>query len=311
MDGLAAALIGLEGIELHRDKDLRSLTTLRIGGAAECLLAVHSEAALEAALREIKARDLPLHLLGMGSNVLFPRRMPGVVVRLCGEFRTFRIEGTTVFAGAAMPLAQLAQRTLEKGLLGLEALAGFPSSVGGAVYMNAGCYGTEVADVLRQATVIWPSGGRRQLPVAELEPGYRSTVLQGTQAIVTQATFDLYEGDAKAAKERMRELNARRWSSLPSGKPTAGSVFKNPAGDHAGRLIESVGLKGTAEGGAAISDRHANVIVNEGGATAEDVLGLMERAYRLVLEHFGVALEPELVLAGSLAQRWKEMAIRR
>ncbi len=171
--------------------------------------------------------------------------------------------------------------------------------------MNAGSYGTEIRDVLEWATVVERDGRRRRLTTAELEPSYRRTALQGTGAIVTRARFALSPGDREASLARIEELNRRRWASLPAGRPNAGSVFRNPEGDYAGRLIEQCGLKGRRRGGARISPEHGNVIVNEQGASASDVLDLMILARREVGRRFGVELEPELVLTGSLAERWR------
>lgn len=283
------------------------MTTLRIGGAAECLAEVDTVARLRSVLRFVDRYDLPLFLLGQGSNVLIPDQgLPGVVVRLVGYFRRSRFAGDRVAAGGAVSLARLARQTAERGLRGLEALSGFPSTVGGAVFMNAGCYGTEIQDVLIRASVLDRRGNRRIVTPANLEAGYRRTVLSETGEIVVRASFQLQEGGPEEALARINELNRRRWRSLPSGVANAGSIFRNPPDDYAGRLIESVGLKGVARGGAAISDRHANVIVNQGGAKAEDVLALMGLARRRVRAEYGIDLVPEVVLAGPLQQRWAE-----
>jgi UDP-N-acetylmuramate dehydrogenase len=151
-------------------------------------------------------------------------------------------------------------------------------------------------------------GSCRRLSRADLEPGYRTTRLQGSGSIVTRAVFRLTRGDAASALARINELNRRRRASLPSGLPNAGSIFKNPPGDFAGRLIEACGLKGRREGGAEISPRHANVIVNVDRASAADVLALMVVARGAVAARFGVELEPELVLVGSLQERWRAEA---
>jgi len=250
---------------------------------------------------------VPFHLLGLGSNVLIPDAgLPGVTAKLGGELRRARVRGTLVSAGGALALPQLAKRMAQRGLVGLEALTGFPSTVGGGVCMNAGCYGTEIKDLLVSVTALERDGTRRRLTVADLQPAYRQTTLQRSGAIVTRAVLRLTPGDAKAALARIDELNARRWASLPSGLPNAGSIFKNPPGEFAGRLIEACGLKGFTVGGAQISPKHANVIVNLGNAKATDVLDLMVRARAAVAERFGTRLEPELVLAGELARRWSE-----
>ena len=188
----------------------------------------------------------------------------------------------------------------------METLAGFPSTVGGAVDMNAGSYGVEIKDILVEATVIGPDGNPRTLTCAQLEPEYRRTVLQGSGALVTRAVFQLQRGDAESALARIDELNRRRRRSLPSGDPNVGSIFRNPADDSAGRLIDECGLKGSRRGGAQISPKHGNVIVNSGGARAVEVLELMLDARRAVGERFGVWLEPEVVLTGALRERWRD-----
>jgi len=295
----------VSGLSLSWNRPLAPLTTLRIGGAAECYAEVATVAALRALLVIVSKHRVPFFLLGQGSNVLIPDSgLPGVVVRLSGYFRRTRIVGNRVAAGGAVSLARLARETAKRGLLGLEALSGFPSTVGGAVFMNAGCYGTEIKDVLIRATLVDRQGGRRIMAAKDLGAGYRSTVLGQTGEIVARASFQLSQGDAQAAADRIYELNLKRWEALPSGAPNAGSVFRNPAGDYAGRLIEAVGLKGSTCGGAAISERHANVIVNLGQARAVDVLSLMNRARRKVKGRFDLELQPELVLAGALRQAW-------
>jgi UDP-N-acetylmuramate dehydrogenase len=213
-----------------------------------------------------------------------------------------------VRAGGAVPLPRLARSTAQRGFLGLEAFSGFPSSVGGAVVMNAGCYGVEIKDVLISTTVLDRDGSRRRYRTAELAPSYRRTALQGAGVVVASATFQLRPGDASAAIARIEELNRKRWASLPSGLPNAGSIFRNPEGDHAGRLIEAAGLKGRRSGGAQISPKHANVIVNVRDARADDVLALMMLARTAVREAFGIELVPEIVLEGSLRERWNASA---
>jgi UDP-N-acetylmuramate dehydrogenase len=295
------------GLALTRDEALAGHTTLRIGGPAEIWARVASEDALAALMRTVRSRETPFAVLGLGSNVLVPDEgLAGVVARLGGELDAVRVDGTRVEVGAALPLAQLARRMAAQGLVGLEALSGFPSTVGGAVVMNAGCYGTEIADVLESCQVVTPEGRTRRLDVDELAPSYRETSLLGSGCIVTRAVLRLAVGDAGAAVRRIDDLNRKRWSSLPSGLPNAGSIFKNPPGDHAGRLIEACGLKGRVEGRAQISPKHANVIVNLGGARAVEVLALMTAARDAVAARFGVELEPELVLTGSLPALWRE-----
>jgi UDP-N-acetylmuramate dehydrogenase len=303
---LAARLRQVPRLALRVGEPLARRTTLRIGGPAEVWAEIGSEPALVELLAAARDTGLAFHLLGLGSNVLVPDAgLAGVVGRLGGNLARVRIRGRRVSAGGGAVLAQVARRTAKAGLAGLEALSGFPSTVGGAVYMNAGCYGTEIQDVLLSARLVERDGTRRRVAVADLEPVYRATNLERSGAVVTRALFELEPGDPAALLARIEELNARRWASLPSGRPNAGSIFKNPPGDHAGRLIDACGLKGTRAGGAQISPEHANVIVNAGGASAEDVLELMRLARGSVMERFGVELEPEIVLTGPLAAAWR------
>ncbi len=303
MDRLLAEI---RGLVVKPEQALARYATLRIGGPAERFVEVTSERGLVALLHEVARRRLPFQLLGLGSNVLIPDAgLPGVVARLGGELKRVRLRGARVSAGAGAPLALVARKAAAAGLAGLEALAGFPSTVGGAVFMNAGCYGTEIKDVLESARLVELDGRRRRIAVADLHAAYRSTGLKESGAIVTRALFALAPGDPAALLARMDELNARRWAALPSGQPNAGSIFRNPPGEAAGRLLDAAGLKGTSVGGALVSPKHANVIVNTGGASAEHVLALMRTMRDRVAERFGVRLVPEIVLLGDLAERFR------
>ncbi|REJ73826.1 MAG: UDP-N-acetylmuramate dehydrogenase [Acidobacteria bacterium] len=293
-------------LELEADRSLAASTTLRIGGAAELYAGVHDVEALRWLASRCRELEIAVCTLGQGANVLVPDEgLAGVVQRLRGEFRRFEIDGDRVRAGAAVLVPQLAKQTVREGLLGLEPLGGFPASVGGAVTMNAGCYGTEISELIEEVVLLLPGGETLRQSASELEPGYRRTNVGRRGAVVIEATLRLRRGDAEHGARRLAELNEKRWSSLPAGKPSAGSIFKNPPGDSAGRLIEAVGLKGRREGGAAISDEHANVIVNLGGARAGDVLRLMIMARDAVLRSVGIRLQPEIVLLGGLREAWR------
>lgn len=308
MTGLIAKLEGVPGLELKPGESLAAHSTFRIGGPAELLVEVAHEQALQQLVAITSQLRTPFFLLGLGSNVLFPDEgLEGVVAHLGGSFGEVEISGDRVSAGAAVSLARLARRLARQGLTGMETLAGFPSTVGGAVYMNAGSYGVEIKDILVEATIVERSGKLKTLSCQELEPGYRRTVLKDSGAFVTRAIFQLRRGDAAEALARIDELNRRRRRSLPSGNPNVGSIFRNPADDSAGRLIDECGLKGSRRGGAQISPQHGNVIVNTGGARAVEVLALMTCARRAVGERFGIWLEPEVVLTGALRERWRQV----
>jgi UDP-N-acetylmuramate dehydrogenase len=298
-------LAATTGLVTLFSESLANHTTFRIGGPAEIFVRVETEPALEQLMLITDEKKVPVQMLGQGSNILVPDEgVAGVVMMLDGSFREFHFDGERVDAGGGVALARLARSAAEKGLVGLEALAGFPSTVGGAVVMNAGCYGVEIVDLLESVTVIEPSGRRRNMLPGELGAEYRRTRLLGEPSIVTRARLCLQFGNGEAALARMAEINSQRRSNLPSGHPNAGSTFKNPPGEFAGRLIESCELKGVCRGGAQISDCHANVIVNLKGASANDVLELMLLAHHSVKIKHNISLDPELILVGELRERW-------
>jgi len=208
---LAARLSAVPGVAVRAAEPLARYTTLRIGGPAEWLVEIPSQRALLAVVRLANGTRTPFHLLGLGSNVLVPDEgLPGIVGRLGGELKRARVRGDLVSAGAALPLPQLARRMAARGLLGLEALSGFPSTVGGAVCMNAGCYGTEIKDVLVSASIVERDGTARRITLAELEPAYRTTVLQRTGALVTRAVF----GSTAATRRRRWRASTRSIGSV-------------------------------------------------------------------------------------------------
>ena len=293
-------------MRLTVEAPLARRTTFRIGGPAELLAEVANERALVAVVRAAAAAGIGFELLGLGSNLLVPDEgVRGLVVALTGELKRIRIRGLRVSAGGGAPLPLVARRAAEAGLAGVEALSGFPSTVGGGVFMNAGCYGTEIREVVRSVRLVERDGSRRRVAMSELEPRYRETNLKRSRAVVARALFELRPGERAALVGRIEELNRKRRAALPSGLPNAGSVFKNPPGDYAGRLLEACGMKGRRAGGATVSERHANVIVNVERARAVDVLALMLAGRTAVAERFGVELEPELVLLGALGDRWR------
>jgi UDP-N-acetylmuramate dehydrogenase len=288
-----------EGVVL-RDEPLAAHTTWRIGGPARWFCRVRTEAALARVLAEAAGSEpaVPVALLGMGSNILVSDAgFPGAVVRLEGDFLRVAVEEEFVACGGGAALGAVCAAAARAGLSGIEPISGIPSSVGAAVRINAGAYGGEIFDVLDSARLLSRGGQVREARAAEIPHAYRWTGLIETREIVTRALLKLRRTPAGEIEARMSSVAEKRRGALPS-EPNAGSVFKNPPGDHAGRLIEACGLKGARRGGAAISPRHANVIVNEGGAAAEDVLALMRLARDAVRDRFGITLAPEVELLG-------------
>ncbi|HTO88355.1 MAG TPA: UDP-N-acetylmuramate dehydrogenase [Thermoanaerobaculia bacterium] len=288
--------------EVRPAEPLSRHTTWRIGGPARWFCLVNTEEGLSRLLSDAAREGWPLAMLGMGSNVLVADEgFPGVVVRLEGDFLKIEIEGDRVVAGGGAALGGVCAAAARAGLSGIESISGIPSSIGGAVRINAGAYGGEIFDVLESVRLVSRRGERRQAPASELKHGYRWTSLCESGEIVSQAVLALRPAPRHEIEERARAVAEKRRGALPA-EPNAGSVFKNPAGAYAGRLIEACGLKGAAAGGAVISDRHANVIVNRGGARAADVLALMRRMRDGVREKFGITLSPEVEMLGV---RWE------
>jgi UDP-N-acetylmuramate dehydrogenase len=287
---------------VRKDEPLARYTALRIGGPAELLVVAEEAAALRAAVELAWREGVACRVLGAGSNVLIgDAGIRGLVVLNRANQVTFH-DGE-VWAESGASLSTLARRCVSRGLAGLEWAAGIPGTVGGAVVGNAGAWGGDVASVLEQVRVLEPGGQVALWPVGRMGYGYRRSVLKGQgaggepQAVVLEAGFRLEQDDRERLERRLAEIAQQRKGSQPPGA-TCGSVFKNPPGDYAGRLIEAAGLKGASRGGAVISSLHANFIVNQGGATAADVKALIDLARREVEAATGVRLELEIEMLG-------------
>jgi UDP-N-acetylmuramate dehydrogenase len=269
-----------------------------VGGAADRFFAPRNLAELQAFLASGEALA-PLTWVGHGSNLLVrDGGLDGTVI--CtrrGPKALERLDDLRVRAEAGVPSARLSRFCAEAGLTGAEFLAGIPGSLGGAVAMNAGAYGGEVADILEAVELIDGTGAIRVAPAAELRLAYRHAEIPAGEWVVA-ARIRLTRGDAEAVRARTRALLERREHSQPVHLANAGSVFRNPPGDHAARLIDAAGLKGTVIGGAEVSEQHANFIVNRGAATAADIEALIRYVRERVAEDSGVRLEPEVRLVG-------------
>jgi UDP-N-acetylmuramate dehydrogenase len=295
-----AWLRGLSGIRENEPLALR--TSFGIGGPADFFLELGRADAVEKVLDGCRERAIPYLLLGAGTNLLIADAgIEGLVVRVVT--REHHVEGTRLRAAAGLKMMRLARIAADAGLRGFEFAIGVPGTVGGAVYQNAGCWGKELGEVLVEACGFIPGSGRQSWSAADLHLGYRTSALRDGAlkgALVVEATIQLKRGDGEEAKNLMAKLTRERNETQPIKTKNCGSVFKNPAGDSAGRLVQAAGLKGTREGAAVISELHGNFIVNEGGATAADVARLIERARAEVRRRFNVDLEPEVELVG----RW-------
>ncbi len=277
---------------------LAPLTTYKVGGAARYFAEVADEGGLIDLASALQEHPIDVVVLGRGSNVLVADTgFPGLVVRLGAGF-TWVEPGPVTTAGGATPLPRLARACAEAARAGLEFFVGIPGSVGGAVRMNAGCHGSETKDRLEQVRIVdLRHGGVRVARPEDLEFGYRRSNLADTDVVVS-ASWRTEAGERPDIERTLREITRWRKEHQPGGTRNAGSVFKNPPGESAGRLIDHCGLKGLSVGGATVSSVHANFIEAE-GATASDIYGLIRTVQQQVLERAGVKLEPEVRLIGA------------
>jgi UDP-N-acetylmuramate dehydrogenase len=295
---MMASLPSEPGLLLTENASMAERTTLRVGGPARFFGEARDVTALQALLRFAAEQKLPLLPLGKGSNLLIPDGgFPGVAFVLSGDFRKVTIDGTHVVAGGGASLMSLAIQTRNAGLSGLEALSGIPSSIGGAIRINAGAYGTEIFDRLVRVDLVTRAGERRVVAAGEIAHGYRWTALMEGDDIIAGGTLTLVTRPREEIEARFAEVTGKRKNALPK-EPNAGSIFKNPPGLFAGKLLQECGLKGLRAGDAQVSEVHANVIVNLGSATATDVRALMRQMAVAVKERFDVDLVPEVELVG-------------
>jgi UDP-N-acetylmuramate dehydrogenase len=292
----AAAQLGARAV---RDAPLGARTTYRLGGPAALLSVIEDEDDLGAVVAAVSESGVGVLVLGRGSNLLVAEAgFPGLCVVLGHGYEATRVadEGTVV-AGAAVAYPALARATAQAGLTGMEWAVGIPGSVGGAVRMNAGGHGSQTADRLVAARLVdLRTGADRTVAAGELGFAYRHSAVKGEELVVS-ASFALDPGDRAGPAATIAGIVAWRRQNQPGGR-NAGSVFQNPPGDSAGRLIELAGLKGLRIGGARVSAVHANFIQANPGASADDVYGLICEVHRLVTERLGVELQPEICLVG-------------
>ncbi len=290
------------GERVRFDEPLRRHTSFRIGGPADVWVEVADAAEIRRAQALAAATGLPLFVLGGGTNILVgDRGVRGVVLHLGRPLASLEWrangKGLHVRAGAALPLKRLVTEAVARDLTGLEFAEGIPGTVGGGLLMNAGAFGGEISDVIETIEGVDPGGEVQRLPRRTLRFGYRHFDLP-LGFVVTHLEFLLHLGDRTAIRARCDDAKQRREAHQPLGYPNAGSIFKNPPGEFAGRLIEAVGMKGQRYGGAMVSEQHANFIVNVGGATAADVRRLMADIGRRVWEAKRIRLQPEIRLVG-------------
>ena len=271
-------------------------TTFRIGGCADALVFPDSEEELLRLLVFLKAEGLCCRVLGNASNLLFSDSGFRGVIVTTRHVRSVSVVGSTVRAACGTPINVLCRTLADASLDGLASLYGIPATVGGAVFMNAGAFGTTIGDALEFVTVFDTQSGKTEtVSKKDCAPGYRTSVFsRRRELMILSATFKVYKGEAEKIREKMKAALNARLERHPTALPSAGSVFKKQGGQSAGVLIEGAGLKGARIGGAAVSDKHAGFIVNLGGATAKDVLSLIALIKEKVYEKYGVLLDTEI-----------------
>ena len=277
---------------------LAKYTTLRVGGPADYFAEIENEGDLQSLLFAAREAELPVLIMGNGSNLLVrDGGFQGLVIRLGKSFSRIDRTGDFLYAQAGALLSALSVRARDEGLAGLEFAQGIPGTVGGGTYMNAGAYGGELGNCIREAKVL--SGSEiKTVPGEQMDFSYRHSRAMEEGWVVLGALFSLRPGDPKEIDSAMRDFSARRKEKQPLEYPSAGSFFKRPQGHFAGALIEGANLKGLTVGGAQVSEKHAGFLINIGNATAKDFLDLMAKVQSAVMERYQVALEPEVRIVG-------------
>ena len=282
------------GGALRRNVPMRDYTSFRIGGTADAVLFAQSEEQLVRAVRLCKEADERYLVVGNGSNLLVSDRgVRDLVIMIRDAFSQVSFSDETMTVGAGVRLTAAAQAAAGQSLSGLEFAYGIPGLVGGALAMNAGAYGGEMAQSVQSVRILEPDGEIHEFSNEQMEFGYRKSALKNGR-IALSATLLLHRGEEEAIRARMAQYKSARQEKQPLSFPSAGSVFKRPEGHFAGALIENAGLKGVSVGGAQVSQKHAGFIVNTGTATCQDVLELIKLIQKRVLEQSGVQLETEL-----------------
>lgn len=289
--------LGSDNVKLQ--EPMSKHTTFRIGGPADFYLCPHSTKEVQQTVQICKEENLPYFILGNGSNLLVSDKgYRGAIIQLWKNFSDISVKDCCITAKAGALLSKVAAEALEEGLTGMEFASGIPGTIGGAVFMNAGAYGGEMKDIIKEVKVLDDQGEIRVLSNEEMKLGYRTSIVKEKGYTVLSAVLQLKKGEVSVIRETMEDLKNRRTSKQPLDMPSAGSTFKRPEGYFAGKLIMDSGLRGFSVGGAQVSEKHCGFVVNKGGATAEDVTALIREVQRRVKEKFGIELETEVRFLG-------------
>ncbi|MBQ9504440.1 MAG: UDP-N-acetylmuramate dehydrogenase [Lachnospiraceae bacterium] len=285
--------------KVKKDEPMSAHTTFKVGGPADYFIEPVNEKELSEVIAYLNKAGREYMIIGNGSNLLVgDRGYRGSVILLYDNFNEIRVDGETITAQAGALLSAIANTALENSLTGFEFAAGIPGTAGGAVLMNAGAYGGEMADIVECAEVIATDGDKVSFSNEELKFGYRRSILQVKPVAVSSVTYRLSRGNREDIKNRMDELAAQRRSKQPLEYPSAGSTFKRPEGYFAGKLIMDAGLRGYRVGGAKVSEKHCGFVINYNNATASDIMDVINDVTERVSRHFSVKLEPEVRIVG-------------
>lgn len=293
--GVVEDICGKYKCACERDFVLAPLMSMEIGGKCGLFVEPNSEECLRGVLGACRAEKIPYYLIGKGSNLLI-NRFSGVIIKIGGGLGGYAFDGNRVTAGAGGSLAALCAAAANEGLSGIECLYGIPGSVGGALYMNAGAYGSEMKDVVCSARCVDGGGEIVEIPAEDMGLSYRHSVFSENGFCILSVTMELKRGDVGKIKAKMSEVAAKRRDKQPLDYPSCGSTFKRPEGYFAAALIEECGLKGYTVGGAQVSEKHSGFVINKGGATFKDVMELVGYIKDTVREKKGVELECEMIV---------------
>ncbi|MGM0437011.1 MAG: UDP-N-acetylmuramate dehydrogenase [Bacillota bacterium] len=296
----------INGLNLKENVKMKNYTSFKVGGEADLFLTPKNKKALAKALEYINHTNIPFFVLGSGSNIIVSDKgFRGIVIHL-EDLNNVKINNNKIIAQTGINLSNLANKAKEAELTGLEFASGIPGSLGGALFMNAGAYGGEMKDVVENVLVVNYKGEFKKINAEKLNLSYRNSILQKENLIAIEATIKLKKGKKEKIAAKMKELNKKRKQKQPLDWPSAGSIFKRPENDYAGRLIEEAGMKGYNIGDAQVSEKHAGFIINKGQATAEEIKELIEKVRKKVYDKSGVYLEVEPKFIGEIPKKVKK-----
>lgn len=293
IDIITKKLKKINGLTVKKNIYLKDYTSFKVGGPADIFVIPSKKEALSKALTLINQTKIPVFILGSGSNIIVSDKGYRGIVIYMGKFNKLDRNDNIITAETGISLNRLTKRARDAELEGLEFASGIPGSLGGALYMNAGAYGSEMKDVVKNVLTVDHQGKFSKIDAENLNLSYRNSLLQKKDLIALQAEIELKQGDINEITAKMKELNRKRVEKQPLNWPSAGSIFKRPENDYAGRLVETANMKGKSIGGAQVSKKHAGFIINKGNATAQDIKDLIELVRKKVYEISDIWLETE------------------